>query len=355
MQRHLGRLAFILLLASLVLGPALSVSAQVQIGSTTIVSGPVSVKPIAIKRYKVEAGDDGWATPAGTSTKAFFDNVTVPGACGLNDGSLNGFVNLKGEPLPSNNPGAVGSTDTIVRRLSSTPYLAMNASATVGLQIQGLNLVSESPVSVSCPGADPTFDVRATLSESAQPIGSITFTRSHQDGGTFTSALKVIPKFTLSPTAGGSDIVLDCGQDSVDCGSEEQLDFASSGTPWTLAGGPGGWQPGDSNINTLPSGTKIDGNGNGVLDTVLIGTSNGFPGIDPDLLIALLIKELELLAEHEANPPEEEEPEPCRNTQTVSRDAQGRTVIIIDDACVEPIEPDIEPIEPGQIGVVVGL
>lgn len=306
-------------LVAMVLASAAPAVAQSQ--SLAVQQAPRPV-PFA---YVIARGDDGWKTPSDNSTWAEFNAVSLPGGCGVTDGTLNGFVYFKGSPLPSSNPNGMGGIDTIVRRTQKTVALAIGDTDRVNLLIKGLSLISTGPTSVSCASGSVSYDVSAHLSAYGQAVGFMDITRDDDDGGAFSSELFVTPKFYFYPTAGGPAIELDCGDPAVDCGIEEQLHFASSGTPWTLVGGPGGYDPGANGVNTVPPNTYFDSDGNGSLDTLAIGASNLTAGIDPnDWQTAARIRELEILMspEHSGEPDEEEpdvevEPheEPTETTQ----------------------------------------
>jgi hypothetical protein len=121
---------------------------------------------------------------------------------------------------------------------------------------------------------NPTlWDVRSTLSQvMPQPFGTITILHNHPDGGIFNSLLPVIPRLVFQRSDGsGSPMVID---------PLPPLQFQSQGAPWSIPGGPGGFNPLTAGITPLPPGIGVDGDGNGSFEVTTIGESNNFrPGV----------------------------------------------------------------------------
>ena len=109
------------------------------------------------------------------------------------------LIQLQGVPLQMSPacPGQdLGSCDTIVRRLQDTSGLDV-APAAVQIEIVELHLQSIQPFQVNCEGADQMWMLDVQLDNAVQPIGQMTITKTHPDGGTFDSTLPVKPLFTF--------------------------------------------------------------------------------------------------------------------------------------------------------------
>ena len=123
-----------------------------------------------------------------------------------------GQVYMKGDPIDP----ATSEASTIMQR-SADPVLPAEvppASGTVELEIVELSLVSTDPITVTYMGGqDPEeWDVRVDLSDILAPMGSLTATKTHNNGGTFDSTLHVQPRFTFTKVGDPGDIrVLDTG------------------------------------------------------------------------------------------------------------------------------------------------
>jgi hypothetical protein len=171
-------------------------------------------------------------------------------------------ITLTGSPIPAVAPG-----DTIVRRHANAVIPNCPGSAMIPIEIVALSLVSVSPIVVG----GRSFNARVCLDELAtQPLGSMTITRTHLNGGTFTSSLPVIAKLTFTEVGGPAapppfrnvreTLVL------------PNPTFPTPGA-WVLA--PIGALP---ILQFLP-GLLVDGNCDGVPETIHVGTTNFFPAV----------------------------------------------------------------------------
>jgi hypothetical protein len=97
----------------------------------------------------------------------------------------------------------------------------------------------------------------------------MTVTRTHADGGTFTSMLPVSPKFTFVRMAPPATRILDVG-----LAGFPPLVFHTMGGHWVSTPDP------SFQIITAPPGTAVDNNCDGQYETILPGTSNFVPGIE---------------------------------------------------------------------------
>ena len=227
----------------------------------------------------VRTGDDTWVTPPGGSTFVTFNTADLPplpaGFFGPGSQPFNGTVTFKGKPLTTNPTGALGRADTLVTRLVDATFFAFGDSDTIPIQIKGLSLVSESPITVSFDdGHTELWNVKLTLSTLApQPTGSMTIRLDCFDGGIFSSDLPVLPRFLFSRS--GARRVLDCGSGA--CNATNLQSVRScwqrlyAGSPFSLAA---------CNVSPLPGGVNVDGNCDTAFDYNTIGRRDFLPGFD---------------------------------------------------------------------------
>ncbi len=178
--------------------------------------------------------------PAGCPTGAFFDPWVSPadgsmchnfGAAGagpipadfFGPGSdpFGGVVCLKGMPLGPTVFGDFGDADTIIER-SANPFdrcgLPAGQTETVDIEIVALSLVGIDPITVTFNGGqDPEpWDVKVDLSTVVTPpAGTLTATKGHCNGGTYTSVLNVQPRFTFDKVSDIDQVVLDTGAEGI--------------------------------------------------------------------------------------------------------------------------------------------
>jgi hypothetical protein len=123
---------------------------------------------------------------------------------------------LEGVPLGPTMFGTFGDADTLIRR-TADPFdrcsLPSLSPVDVSIEIVALNLVSSSPITVTYNGGNnpELWDVTVDLSMVPAPQGNMTVTKTHCNGGTFTSTLLVQPRFTFTKVGGGGMQVLDTG------------------------------------------------------------------------------------------------------------------------------------------------
>jgi len=157
----------------------------------------------------IPAGVDCWTTECGR-TEYDFDNTPLP--CGFFDpGSepFDGVVRLGG--------GDPGDIDTRVRRNADINFAPiLPDTQNVPIEIISLNLVSCAPITVRyCNGQpDETWTVSVDLAPApVPPPGTMTVTKTHVNGGYFSSQFLVQPRFTFVRTSapGPATRVLDTG------------------------------------------------------------------------------------------------------------------------------------------------
>ena len=104
--------------------------------------------------------------------------------------------------LPYPLGGPLSEIDTIVQR-GGTTLPNVGDSGVVPIEIVSLSLVSIAPITVTYGGGAggiSFFDVFVDLNPGPQSSGTMTLTRTHQDGGTFDSVLPVQARLTFVNT-----------------------------------------------------------------------------------------------------------------------------------------------------------
>ena len=106
-----------------------------------------------------------------------------------------------------------GNTDTIVQRAADPvqPVDPPGTMGTVPIEIVALNLVSVEPIVVSNAGNLELWNVQVGLSQTPAPQGSLSATKTHLNGGTFSATLPVLPKLVFTRTTDGAVRELDAG------------------------------------------------------------------------------------------------------------------------------------------------
>jgi len=152
------------------------------------------------------------------------DTQPIPaGFFGPGSDPFNGVICLKGTPLGR---PEFGEADTLIQR-TGDPFdrceLPSLDSRSVEIQIASLSLASVNPVRVTYDGGtDPQdWNVAVDLSPSGlptgTPTGALTATKTHCNGGTYTSVLNVQPRFTFTKVGSPQDVrTLDAGLEGMD-------------------------------------------------------------------------------------------------------------------------------------------
>jgi hypothetical protein len=135
---------------------------------------------------------------------------------------FDGVVALEGVPLGPTAWGDFGVADTLIQR-SADPFdrcsLPIPTPQAVEIDIVALSLVSTMPITVTYDGGTSSdqWDVEVDLSMMTPPTGSLTATKSHCNGGTYTSVLNVCPRFTFTKAGDpGTQVVLDTCAEGLD-------------------------------------------------------------------------------------------------------------------------------------------
>jgi len=261
----------------------------------------------------IEPGVDLWTTPSGTSFDMHFTVMPVP-ADFFDPGSepFADAIPLKGSPLITSPPGALGSTDCIIRRPNPPVILPMpGSSGTVPIEIIALNLVSVNPITVKyITGPPEQWIVQVTLSsQMPQQLGQMTIRKKCCNGGTFDSQLPVTPKFIFTRISDNAKRVLDLG------GFLPPIMFQTTGGHWSHD------IQAPFNLQTSPGLVAVDNDLNNGTPDILIPPSScftaGFRTIPcdpqiPDLPYCggkVLTLEQEQLAQHGVLPPQHTTPQ----------------------------------------------
>jgi hypothetical protein len=183
--------------------------------------------------HEVLPGFDLWETrPAGIEPPTFFNLQIPPDYLGMGSLPFDGRVDFVGDrtgtlgcpvsdlflrfdtPLvgqfgqqsvvDARAGDGLAATDTIVQRLGTAELPNVGDSQNVPIQIVSLSLVSVRPIVVNYrDGSTAQWVVDVGLAPLPQPTGGMTMTKTHADGGTWSSTLPVHPRFTfrnLDPT-----------------------------------------------------------------------------------------------------------------------------------------------------------
>ena len=199
----------------------------------------------------IQNGIDVWATTNDGSTYIDFAKNPIPaGFFCSGSAPFTGRVALRGEPVVTGTPGALGATDTIIQRLDDAAFDKRGVAVT-RIQVRALSLKSLAPIETAC------GNFRATASlDGVQPVTRMVITRENEKGGRFSAPLALNVKMRFQPFGRVS-------------GETFELPVAVRfpGTlrvPWqtkTVAPEPAGF-------------VLVDTDGDRVADTYLPGTSN---------------------------------------------------------------------------------
>ncbi len=145
-----------------------------------------------------------WITPPGTGTFVQFGGPSVPPIpadfFGPGSDPFQGQVDFIGVEI---DPPNLGSTSTLIQR-SADPFLPADLPAgppvTIDIEIVALSLRSASPITVTFNGGQnpEPWDLEVELSGVTPPLGTMTVTKTHLNGGTFDADFFVQPLFTFT-------------------------------------------------------------------------------------------------------------------------------------------------------------
>jgi hypothetical protein len=200
-----------------------------------------AVTVVSANAQTIPAEDDTWVTGNGTQVDlAHFGNINI----GQLLGSLpvNSVVSFNGVPLNS----SIGQADTLVSRGSGT----VTSQFTTTLSLKGLNLASSPDLTLQ---DGRVYHVTSTLANQSG-TGSMTFTTTTSEGGTFSSSFTVTPILTLTNVNNPNDThSIDCSSPTYNC----SFPITGSGN-WVLTSSTG-FDPQSQGIPIVPSGVQVGG------------------------------------------------------------------------------------------------
>lgn len=193
---------------------------------------------VSANAQNVGAEDDTWITGSGTQVDfSNFGNVNLTQMFGSQP--VNSVVSFGGTPLNS----SIGQADTVVSRSSVT--ISNQFSAT--LSIKGLSLASSPDLTLQ---DGRVYHVTVGLSRQTD-TGTMNFTTTTSEGGTFSSSFTVTPILTFTNTKNSSDV------HTIDCSGSAACSFGMSANGSWVQTSSTGFDPLSMGIPTVPSGVQL--------------------------------------------------------------------------------------------------
>ena len=200
-----------------------------------------AIATVSANAQTIPAEDDTWVTGSGTQVDfSHFGNVNI----GTLLGSLpnNSVVSFTGVPLNS----SLGQADTLVSRGPVT----LGSSFTGTLSLKGLNLASSPDMTLQ---DGRTYHVTTALANQSG-TGSISFTTTTSEGGTYSSSFTVTPVLTFTNVNPPGDVhTVDCSTPSGACS------FPITGSGNWVQSSSTGFDPQSQGIPIVPSGVLVGG------------------------------------------------------------------------------------------------
>ena len=205
-------------------------------------------------------GIDVWETKDDAGT--YVDLYIPAGFFCATSAPFAGRVTLKGAPIQTDPPYALGRTDTIIERQADATFSANTTQ--VNAVMRATCFVGTSSISVSGCSGSTSWDVKSIAAPSQAPF-SITIRRptTTASGGTFDSTVKISPRLVFTQQGSGVQRTLD----------QAEVHFTTDLAEWTH-------QPGSGGVKRT-SGLLVDADCDGVPETAISGTSNFAPGWSP--------------------------------------------------------------------------
>jgi hypothetical protein len=211
----------------------------------------------------IQNGIDTWVTTTDGTTHVDFSKNPIPaGFFCAHSAPFIGKVALRGEPLVTGTPGALGRADTVVQRLDDAVF-DKRGRAVTRIQIRALSLRSVAPIETAC----GKFSATASL-DGVQPITRMVILRDDENGGRFFAPLSLNVKVRFTAVGGASHEILEVPM-------KVRFPANVGGAPWR-----------SKDVAAVPTGfVLVDTDGDRVADTYLPGTSNfvAGPSSRPDL------------------------------------------------------------------------
>jgi len=129
---------------------------------------------------------------------------------------FDGQIFLKGLPIDEI---LFGNASTLLRRVGDplSPTAPIGSVGTVDVELVELNLIGTEPIVVGFHGGalSEQWEVYVVPSPFPVPVGSLTATKTHANGGTFYSTFYVQPLFLFTRTSDGMTLVYDTGAEGI--------------------------------------------------------------------------------------------------------------------------------------------
>lgn len=218
----------------------------------------LAIPAVAADRV-IANGVDLWRTPGDGTLFADFSKESIPaGFFCPGSAPFTGRIVMKGIPIASSQPGAVGNADTILQRLDNAAFNKKGV-ATTRLQMRAMQFEGVTPVKTAC-GEFKAF-VRL---DGEQPITTMRIVRDNEKGGRFYAPISVNIKISFVPVGRETTEVWEI---------RKQLRFPPARLQeWTGNRGTAG--------TPVVSGfIKVDTDSDGAPDTFVPGTSNFAAGV----------------------------------------------------------------------------
>jgi hypothetical protein len=140
------------------------------------------------------------------SATGAFDYDDLGNACSpvpfeVSSDPFGGVFALRGAPILTSPPGALGATGIVLERSSRICLPPPHEVATLQLEVKALTLVGIEPLTITWDFGNYTdqWDVLVTLSSRPQPVGSMTLTGNGcpEEGGSFSAVLPFLPRIAF--------------------------------------------------------------------------------------------------------------------------------------------------------------
>jgi hypothetical protein len=200
-------------------------------------------------------GVDLWRTPGDGTSFADFSKQPIPaGFFCPGSPAFTGRIVMKGVPIASNKPGALGNADTIIQRLDNATFNKRGV-ATTRIQMRAMQFESATPLKTAC--GDFKAFVRL---DGEQPITTMRIVRDNEKGGRFFAPISVNIKLVFEPVGRTTTEVWEI---------RKELRFPPARLQeWTGARNA-----------SLAGFVKVDTDSDGAPDTFLPGSSNFAAGV----------------------------------------------------------------------------
>jgi len=148
--------------------------------------------PVAAADSVIGRGIDTWTTVPELTFVSFTGNPLPAGFFCADFPGYTGQVWLKGVPLASTDPDALGTTDTIIERLDNAVF-NKNGVARTRVRVRALQLEGIENLKTVC----GDYNVKVTL-DGEQPLTTMRIIRQNARGGRFVTRLALNTKITFT-------------------------------------------------------------------------------------------------------------------------------------------------------------